>query len=408
MTCQIVIHTGRRRRRRRRRRRNSVVVHYNLSTSNNLSSPLRPNNNNNNKNVPISKKPPGHLTITAQQSRFHTEVAESNNYWKEISLKDLNVALGGREWLSHAEFRLQRGRRYVLHGRNGPSTPRGVKRLLLGQVEREDRNDGDDAVGGGVGGLRLSEGVSVLEYVIRSNEERERLLREEKMISEALEKVEAVVKAYRKGCHERLERELHEVRQIALRRSGARGRKTREEELKLEGEVEVAGKGLSEEPNAGEMADELKKSAEMLADVQTSLELMDAEGAEAKARAVLKGLGFSEESLTRPRSHLSGGWRTRCSLACALCQNVDLLLLDEPTNFLDLPSIIWLKRYISEELSNYTTVLVVTYDRACGDSIAEELLVLRNQLLERFRGNLSQYEMARLKSYKHLSRMKDA
>ncbi|EME88709.1 ABC transporter, ABC-F family, GCN-EF3 type [Pseudocercospora fijiensis CIRAD86] len=357
---------------------------------------------------------PGSLTITSQQSRFHTETSEFPNTLKEISVKDLNVAIGGRELLSHAEFQLQRGRRYVLHGRNGmgkstllkaikedliPSVPRGVRRGFVGQVEMEEAGrDGGE--------------LSVLEFVVRSDEGRERLLREERMISEALERGEdsmGVVKVYRRVFYERLERRLRDVRQIALRRSGARGRKTREEELKLEGEVEVARqKCLLEEASVEEMAVESKKAVEMLTDVQTSLELMDAEGAEAKARDVLKGLGFSEERLMRPRSHLSGGWRTRCSLACALCRTVDLLLLDEPTNFLDLPSIIWLERYISEELSPDTTVLVVTHDRAFGDSIAEELLILRNQLLERFRGNLSQYETDRLKSYKYLTRMKEA
>jgi ATPase subunit of ABC transporter with duplicated ATPase domains len=90
-----------------------------------------------------------------------------------------------------------------------------------------------------------------------------------------------------------------------------------------------------------------------------------------------------------------------------LCQSPDLLLLDEPTNFLDLPSIIWLERYI-QELSANTTVLVVSHDRSFGDSVAEELLVLRNQTLERFKGNLSTYESERLKTYRHLTRLKDA
>lgn len=134
---------------------------------------------------------------------------------------------------------------------------------------------------------------------------------------------------------------------------------------------------------------------------------MDAAGAEAKARSVLLGLGFSQESIDQPRSQLSGGWKTRCSLACALCQSVDLLLLDEPTNFLDLPSIIWLERHI-QSMDDSTTVLVVTHDRAFGDEVAEELLVLREQQLERFKGNLSAYETDRLKQYKYLSRMKDA
>lgn len=134
---------------------------------------------------------------------------------------------------------------------------------------------------------------------------------------------------------------------------------------------------------------------------------MDAAGAEARARSVLLGLGFSQESIDQPVSRLSGGWKTRCSLASALCQSADLLLLDEPTNFLDLPSIIWLERYI-QNLDPSVTVLAVTHDRAFADSIADELLVMRNSTLERFHGNLSTYELEREKKYKYLSRMKDA
>jgi ATP-binding cassette, subfamily F, member 3 len=134
---------------------------------------------------------------------------------------------------------------------------------------------------------------------------------------------------------------------------------------------------------------------------------MGSSAAEANARTVLLGLGFSEESIEQPVSRLSGGWRTRCSLASALCQNADLLLLDEPTNFLDLPSIIWLERYI-QNLSPNVTVLVVTHDRAFADGVGEELLVMRNLTLERFRGNVSAYEIERAKKYKYLSRMKEA
>ena len=101
------------------------------------------------------------------------------------------------------------------------------------------------------------------------------------------------------------------------------------------------------------------------------------------------------------------GWKTRCSLACALCQSIDLLLLDEPTNFLDLPAIIWLENYI-QNLGPSVTVLVVTHDRAFADGVADELLVMRNMTLERFRGNLSNYEIERAKKYKYLSRMKEA
>lgn len=134
---------------------------------------------------------------------------------------------------------------------------------------------------------------------------------------------------------------------------------------------------------------------------------MDALGAEAKARSVLLGIGFSAERIESPISQLSGGWKTRCSLACALCQSTDLLLLDEPTNFLDLPAIVWLERYI-QTLNPKVTLIVVTHDRAFADGVADELLILRNQSLETFRGNVSSYETARLHSYKYLSKMQAA
>lgn len=108
--------------------------------------------------------------------------------------------------------------------------------------------------------------------------------------------------------------------------------------------------------------------------------------------------------LVRFLNRLVGGPNTDFSDEVLI--DTDLLLLDEPTNFLDLPSIIWLERYV-QELDN-TTVMVVTHDRSFGDSVAEELLVLRNQTLERFKGNLSSYEMDRLKTYKHMTRLKDA
>ena len=78
------------------------------------------------------------------------------------------------------------------------------------------------------------------------------------------------------------------------------------------------------------------RAYEMLAEVESYLESMDASALESKSRSVLLALGFSIASLDKPLAQLSGGWRTRCNLACALCQPSDFLLLDEPTNFLDL------------------------------------------------------------------------
>jgi ATP-binding cassette subfamily F protein 3 len=53
-------------------------------------------------------------------------------------------------------------------------------------------------------------------------------------------------------------------------------------------------------------------------------------------------------------------------------------------------------------------VVVVTHDRGFADTVADELLVLRNLKIERFKGNLSTYESERIKKAKWLTEMKDA
>ena len=76
--------------------------------------------------------------------------------------------------------------------------------------------------------------------MVNSDKHRERLLHEERILSMAIENTKdptAAVHAYRKVCHERLERRVHEARQIELRRSGARGAKARKILLQLEAEL---------------------------------------------------------------------------------------------------------------------------------------------------------------------------
>lgn len=62
------------------------------------------------------------------------------------------------------------------------------------------------------------------------------------------------------------------------------------------------------------------------------LEEIDARRAESRAIAILSGLGFTPAMQDSPISSLSGGWRQRCALACALFVSPDVLLLDEPVS----------------------------------------------------------------------------
>lgn len=53
-----------------------------------------------------------------------------------------------------------------------------------------------------------------------------------------------------------------------------------------------------------------------------------------EATQILAGLGFTQKMMNSPFSSLSGGWRSRCSLAISLLIQSDVLLLDEPSNYL--------------------------------------------------------------------------
>ena len=105
---------------------------------------------------------------------------------------------------------------------------------------------------------------------------------------------------------------------------------------------------------------ETATDAHRIADIHTRLADIDAHSAEARAAAILAGLGFDAEAQLRPCSSFSGGWRMRVALAAVLFAEPDLLLLDEPTNYLDLEGTLWLESY----LARYPrTVLLISHDR---------------------------------------------
>ncbi|XP_064457980.1 ATP-binding cassette sub-family F member 1-like isoform X3 [Ornithodoros turicata] len=141
------------------------------------------------------------------------------------------------------------------------------------------------------------------------------------------------------------------------------------------------------------------KNHERLTEVYEELQVIGADAAEARARRILAGLGFTREMQDRPTNHFSGGWRMRVSLARALFMEPTLLLLDEPTNHLDLNAVIWLDNYLQVWKK---TLLVVSHDQSFLDNVCTDVVHLDNQKLYYYKGNFSQFKKMYVQRRKEL------
>ena len=113
---------------------------------------------------------------------------------------------------------------------------------------------------------------------------------------------------------------------------------------------------------------------------------------EAKAKRILRGLGFRETDFPRQAKAMSGGWMMRAHLARLLVMEPELLLLDEPTNHLDLESLVWLQSY----LRSYTgAILLTSHDRSFLNALAEQIVDIDQGKLMSYRGNYDSYVIQR-------------
>ncbi|WP_173917775.1 ribosomal protection-like ABC-F family protein [Halobacillus sp. Marseille-Q1614] len=109
---------------------------------------------------------------------------------------------------------------------------------------------------------------------------------------------------------------------------------------------------------------------------------------ESMIQQVAHGLKVSH-LLEQPISRLSGGERTKLSLAKILLEKPDVLLLDEPTNHLDLHAIEWLEKYLREYKG---AVCIISHDREFLDAVVHTIVDVESGDTERYKGNYSSFE----------------
>ncbi|BGO96387.1 iron complex transport system ATP-binding protein [Rhodosporidium toruloides NP11] [Rhodotorula toruloides] len=352
------------------------------------------------------KASPSAIHCSSQQSRFHTETLDTS---REIDLKDVSISIGERELVSGAHLRLKDGVKYALVGRNGtgkstvltaladkliPGVNPNLRILLLSQVEDSTRSSEDET-------------RTVLQHVVHGDKERTRNVKRLEALTKAVDSTQPIEteRIVRSLELEDRQEELVQAQLIAKRRSGTRGKAAREAEIQATKRVEEAELRLADVDSNGPSPDVLAQATDMLNDVQATLELLDSATTEARAATILTGLGFTEEMLNGRYSALSGGWRSRCSLATSLLVQSDVLLLDECTNFLDLEATIWLEHFLRDETR---TLVIVSHDQAFLTAVVEETIILRNQAFTYFEGTPAAYEVEERKKAKRMTTQKEA
>ncbi len=114
---------------------------------------------------------------------------------------------------------------------------------------------------------------------------------------------------------------------------------------------------------------------------------------EQESRARLGALLFSEEDVIKLVGDISGGERSKLSLAILLDEEPNVLILDEPTNHLDIPS----REALEDTLEEFRgTILFVSHDRRFIDRIADKLVEFSGGSTELFHGNYTYYHEKKL------------
>ena len=94
---------------------------------------------------------------------------------------------------------------------------------------------------------------------------------------------------------------------------------------------------------------------------------------DSRRRTILGSFLFSGESVRKPTGVLSGGEKTRLSLACLVVSGANVLLLDEPTNNLDPAS----RSEVLHAIRQYGgAVVLVSHDPGAVEALEPERVVL--------------------------------
>ncbi len=177
--------------------------------------------------------------------------------------------------------------------------------------------------------------------------------------------------------------------------------------FEMKNELDALNKQLAERTDYD--STEYMKIIEKASDLGEKFYSYEEVNYDAEVEKALFGLGFKREDFDKSTADFSGGWRMRIELAKILLQKPDLILLDEPTNHIDIESVVWLEKFLTEKAR---AVIVISHDKTFIDNITTRTIELTMGKVYDYKANYSHYLQLReerreqqMKAYKEQQKM---
>ncbi len=190
-------------------------------------------------------------------------------------------------------------------------------------------------------------------------------------------------------CVKNINLSIHNSTRIALLGANGAGKTTLLKSIAGELALLSGEKHDNDALRIGYFAQHQLQSLDLNASPALHIQRVSPKASEQQIRTFLGSFDFQSDRVFEPIVHFSGGEKARLSLALIAWSRPNLLVLDEPTNHLDLE----MRHALTVALQGFEgAIILVSHDRHLIRNTVEELMLVADQRIQNFDGDLEAYE----------------